>query len=457
MQRCRKTAKRLQPVGRKKINEGIAIFGGLSIAKPALEKLFNEVKGMMVYTINLELYHQSLGKFVEKYFKHIPDCLATISSPEYDNIHVNIHSAASEYIEKNMDVYDYAMVEGIPTQIHINWNSENGRRRTVEVSTLRINNYPERLRKFLKHFIITVDEELRVTGKKEVVLVDPYNRDFISVDNVNRNFQNVFIPDAIINEITSSIDSFCAKKDWYNEHGLPYHFGIMLHGDAGMGKSSIAQAIASYMNANLYVLSGDSVMGLPRAIRMISRDTIRYATDFDIILVEDIDCGLGSETMTSRLSKYMMMTNNDDNRKQETSDSNDMHLGLASVLNALDGVGSPSNMIFIFTTNHIDKLDSALIRPGRIDLSLEIKPVCLESFGKFMRHHYGDEVHIPKNLSIRDNLSFAELQTLVMKGYSADKLIEFVKNKKTKKYSSTPVKFGEIEPEKFAKLKKGKE
>lgn len=454
----------LSRVGKHKMNKmekGVALFSGVQLLKPALERLFKEAKNMMIYTIHLDLYHKSLGVIVDRYFHHIPEALTTIISTKYDKIKIDIHTVASEWVDINSDFYDYAMLDGVPVQLHVNFTTDNGRKRVITISTLRIGDYPERLKKFLKKIILEVDDEIRLE-KKHTYMVDAYNSNITQVDTVGRSFNNVFIPDSIVNEITSSLDAFTKKRDWYDEHGIPYHFGIMLHGLAGMGKSSIAQAIAAYMNADMFVLSGDSIMGLPKAIRLIKRDSVNYKSDFNIILVEDIDCGIHSDSMSNRLNKMMYMMADSDDIPESTSDKNRddiSHFGLASVLNALDGVGAPSNVIFIFTTNHIDALDPALIRPGRIDLSLEIKPVCLEAFGKFMRHHYGEEVYIPKSLSIKDGLSFASLQTLVMKGYTSKQIIDYVstKKEKTKKYGSTPVKFGEIEPEDFTKLKKGKE
>lgn len=112
----------------------------------------------------------------------------------------------------------------------------------------------------------------------------------------------------------------------------------------------------------------------------------------------------------------------------------DDNLGLASVLNTIDGIGAPTNTIFIFTTNHVEKLDPALIRPGRIDLKLEIKPVCVETFTQFMKKHYGEDVSIPADLKIRKGISFAELQTMVMGKKTPSEIIKHVKvNSKVKK------------------------
>lgn len=435
-----------------KIAEGAAVFGGASLIQPALRKLFDEFKGMLVYTLVLDTYHESIDRFISEYFKNIPEAIELQTSEKFDSIKVKIKSMSSVYVDKDGDYYDYGMVEGIPAKIHIHYEVQGSSRgKYIEISTLRIKDYPKRLKSFIKKYITNVDAEIAASGKKCIGLVNPYEGHIYELDNtIRRDFNNVFVPDNIVNEICESLDKFRNSKDWYEEHNIPCHFGIMLYGAAGMGKSSIAQAIATYMHSNLFVLSGDCVMALPKAIRMINQTTTRHRNEYNIILIEDVDCGIAADNISNRLSKMMSTHKSIDDDMMA-----DNHMGLASVLNILDGIGAPNNVIFIFTTNHIEKLDPALIRPGRIDLSLEIKPVCLESFSKFMVHHYGDAVYIPKSLSIRDNLSFAELQTLVMKGYTSDKLIEFVK-KKTKKYSNTPVKFGEIEPEEFAKLKKGK-
>ena len=407
-----------------KIAEGAAVFGGASLIQPAIRKLFDEFKGMLVYTLVLDTYHESVDRFISEYFKNIPEAIELLTSEKFDRIKVKIKSMSSVYVDKDGDYYDYGMVEGIPAKIHIHYEVQGSSRgKYIEISTLRIKDYPKRLKSFLKKYITNVDAEISASGRKCIGIVNPYEGHIYEIDNpIRRDFNNVFIPDNIVNEICESLDKFRNSKDWYDEHSIPCHFGIMLYGAAGMGKSSIAQAIATYMHSNLFVLSGDCVMALPKAIRMINQTTTRYRNEYNIILIEDVDCGIAADNISNRLSKMMSSHKPSDDDMMA-----DNHMGLASVLNVLDGIGAPNNVIFIFTTNHIEKLDPALIRPGRIDLSLEIKPVCLESFGKFMVHHYGDAVYIPKNLSIRDNLSFAELQTLVMKGYSSDQLINFVK------------------------------
>ena len=76
------------------------------------------------------------------------------------------------------------------------------------------------------------------------------------------------------------------------------------------------------------------------------------------------------------------------------------------------------------TTNHLEKLDPALIRPGRIDVSVEIGYVDNETFAQFTKFHYG---RMPININVRNGFTFAQLQTYVMKGMSFDDLCDLVK------------------------------
>jgi ATP-dependent 26S proteasome regulatory subunit len=93
----------------------------------------------------------------------------------------------------------------------------------------------------------------------------------------------------------------------------------------------------------------------------------------------------------------------------------------------LDGIGAPTNVIYIFTTNHVEMLDPALIRPGRIDLMVEMKTAVPETLEQFLKFHYPD-TSIPAITSVRDGITFAELQTKVLQGCSVEDIIAYCNN-----------------------------
>lgn len=162
-----------------------------------------------------------------------------------------------------------------------------------------------------------------------------------------RDMNNVFIPSKDKELIKTSIDKFVNNRSWYIKNNIQYHFGILLYGVPSSGKTILAQAIAKYINASTLVVPGDSVMELPDMISQIFY-TVPSEKSFNCVIVEDIDCGF----------KKRKKDDSKDNGKNREN-------GFASVLNCLDGINAPSNVIYIFTTNHIDQLDPALIRPGR--------------------------------------------------------------------------------------------
>ena len=183
----------------------------------------------------------------------------------------------------------------------------------------------------------------------------------------------------------------------------------------------MAQAISEYINARTIIVSGDDIMDIPEQVfrGFIPLDT-NDIDQFQTLIVEDVDCGLTVDASMQRMFGSAVGYGSKDNKDNEKRSN-----GLASVLNQLDGINSLSNTVYVFTTNYIDKLDPALIRPGRIDLKIEIGYVTTETFNKFVKKHYGKTVD--PDMKIKDGLTFAELQTYVMKEYSFDQIVDIVR------------------------------
>lgn len=145
--------------------------------------------------------------------------------------------------------------------------------------------------------------------------------------------------------------------------GVPYRRGYLLYGPPGTGKTSFTQAIAGLMNFNICYLnlSGDRLDddSLNRALN--------EAPAHSIILLEDID-GIFVE------------------REAVNSGSQGRRVTFSGLLNALDGVRSQEGRILFMTTNHREKLDPALLRPGRCDVQVELKNASFKQIkGMFQR------------------------------------------------------------------------
>lgn len=431
----------------KRILTPIAVMVGTELIKEPAKKIFTDfMKSNMVKTLYIDHICSDLQEFLKENFKHFPSRLSSVCSIENDGIEYEEHDMFTLYDDVDQFT-DYAIIEGIPCKLtarSIKIGNDCCATDTF-ISTININDWPKKLKKIITTAAEEGAKNHRKREAKIFKVIDQHTARFI--DAFPRSFDDVFVPKNIQDQITSALDNFTNNADWYIKNKIPYHFGIMLYGSPGTGKTSIAQAIANYVKATMYVVSGDDILKLPAMMdngRAINTFGLTK-NDFNIVLIEDIDCGLSYKSLYARGSRLgsPWATDWDDEEKLDKCQDNN---GLATVLNTIDGIGAPRNTIFIFTTNNIEDLDPALIRPGRIDLSLEIKPVCLETFKEFMVHHFGEDVKLPKNLKIREGVTFADIQVKVMSGMSSKDIIDYVRDN-TKKYSGTPVKFGEIEPE----------
>ncbi|KAL5489814.1 BCS1 [Sanghuangporus weigelae] len=156
---------------------------------------------------------------------------------------------------------------------------------------------------------------------------------------------SVVLADGVAERIASDVRAFLGRRQWYADRGIPYRRGYLLHGPPGSGKSSFIQALAGALNYDICLLNL-SERGLhdDKLIHLLSN-----AVERSIVLIEDIDAAFNKRVQTSEDGYQSSVT-------------------FSGFLNALDGVASGEERIIFMTTNHLDRLDPALIRPGRVDL-----------------------------------------------------------------------------------------
>ena len=223
-------------------------------------------------------------------------------------------------------------------------------------------------------------------------------------EQTRRDFSNVILEDDKEQIIKSTINSFLNKEEWYKINGIPYQLGILLYGPPGTGKTSVIKAIANYVDRNIAILPVNNIQNLEHAFNNMPDDSI--------IVLEDIDTNI--------------ITRSRDKSTEEHSHLLDILEAegtlLSHVLNTIDGLVSQHGRILIMTTNHIDKLDKALIRPGRVDLKVEVSYLNSNTFYKFMKRFFGN---VPQNFKILDNnLTAAKLQEEVLSGNNWEQIYE---------------------------------
>ena len=173
----------------------------------------------------------------------------------------------------------------------------------------------------------------------------------------------VYEPEGIQKKLLSVLSKFKSNKELLKSLGLPNKLCVMLDGLPGTGKSSTILTIASYLKKDIYYLSFGDTIETNEDLQMIFDHVVKNCNG-GIIVAEDIDA-VGS-LLHSRNGQLI-------ENATKTMETRTQKLSLAYVLNLLQGTITPDNLIFIATTNHIEKLDPAFYRHGRFDVRITFK------------------------------------------------------------------------------------
>ncbi|KAJ3128461.1 hypothetical protein HK098_004356 [Nowakowskiella sp. JEL0407] len=162
-----------------------------------------------------------------------------------------------------------------------------------------------------------------------------------------RPIESVVLDKDVGESIFNDVLSFLNNGKWYFDRGIPYRRGYLLFGPPGSGKTSYIQALAGELGYNICTMNlSERGMTDDRLSWLLSHVPAR-----SLILLEDIDAAFVDRRITSQEAKQGITS----------------LVTLSGLLNALDGVTSTEERIIFMTTNYIERLDPALIRPGRVD------------------------------------------------------------------------------------------
>lgn len=158
----------------------------------------------------------------------------------------------------------------------------------------------------------------------------------------SRSAESVILKNGQMDRIIGYLENFFENEEYYLKVDIPFRTGIMLYGTPGSGKSSTAVAIANTLKMNVYIITLSAINNDEVLAELFSA-----IPDNSVIVLEDID-------IVSAVKE-----------RDENSSSG---VTMSGMLNVLDGLSSAHGCVTIMTTNRLDVLDDAVIRPGRVDL-----------------------------------------------------------------------------------------
>lgn len=229
--------------------------------------------------------------------------------------------------------------------------------------------------------------------------------------------------------ICEDFEHFMNNKTWYLDRHIPYRRGYLLSGLPGTGKTSLIQFLATKYQYHLCLMDLDTIM---------TNDVGEYFNTLpshSIIVIEDMDRYFQP---FFKPSKVVDVSNIQDVRLREAAKGNgnivDLDgtpylfntrtcLSLSSLLNAIEGIETKEDRFLIITTNHIERLDPALIRPGRCDKVFNFGYATEYQIKKLTHRIYQDELETKRETLI-EKLIGLQITVATLQGY----LIENVSN-----------------------------
>lgn len=369
--------------------------------------------------------------------------------------HTNFQSSRKERHEDARKNYDMFMVyqnkhfeidENIFVKADIEIENDSNEKEKTSIKTDRITitiySYKYSL-SYLKKYVDEITEKYLMSikdnraNKRFIYFLDKteFNSDEESSLNCwredlfesARTFKNIFFDGK--QQLLDKIDFFLNNRDWYYEKGIPYSLGIGLHGPPGTGKTSFIKALANYTNRHIIVMSLKTVKTKQQLEKFFFENTYNddnennsIAWDKKILVFEDIDC-IGDIILDRNLEKCNKKSKTRKSSRfaktEENSKAGDMKIGeilqavcdinesgvttvsssakeqpitLDDILNLWDGIRETPGRILIISSNHYDKLDPALIRPGRIDITHELSNASYNTISEIYLHLFGNKI-----------------------------------------------------------------
>lgn len=366
---------------------------------------------------NLEImkYAQSADKLVHTFIKQSPALQFDEHHIGFDEAHTALRKVCRKKYDANRLITRSSSVCILSpgTSYFIKMRRCSGI--YVECTRNTIENYmelsllfygPDRY-KIREKFVRKVEDLLQPRDKIRMIQLNGYGKQsevLVPPQNIN----NVILKPETKSTIISGLLTWKKSVEWYKNNSLVHKIGILLYGDPGCGKSTIIRSIATiFDNATIIMPNindiGESVRDIIEVRKNIDGVLIVVLEDFDMLFYNRADESLENDM------------NSGSNGKKNNQNA---------TFQLLDGLYSTEDTIYIATTNHIDRLDPAMIRHGRFDIQEKIEGFDENLTMKFLYHFGYDKRFFDEY--IKGNFEYpiqpAKLQAFIMEHRSREML-----------------------------------
>lgn len=268
------------------------------------------------------------------------------------------------------------------------------------------------------------------------VFIPTEHRNFVfnqTLFQTNKSLDNLY--GKYIEQIKDRLDIFLNHPEWYSEKGLPHSFGMLLSGPPGCGKTSVIKAIANTTKRHIFNVRLTKHTKATQLRNLFLSNEVFFQKSNNeisfieipmnqrIIIFEDVD-SLSDILLSRKFTKPKKMTKQEIQQREMLGDERYEQqqlmrdeLTLSDILNLLDGVLEQPGRIVIFTTNHPEKLDSAFLRPGRIDMNIKFTNCDEYTLQQFFARYFDDGVEYDFS-ALKDHFSPALIQEVLLQNLS---------------------------------------
>ena len=186
----------------------------------------------------------------------------------------------------------------------------------------------------------------------------------VKLNEIEKTFKTLFLRKTDKEILLESLNMFKNQSHILQDLGIQNKFNLLLYGDPGTGKSTTIQAVANYLQKDIYYVDLQKAV-YNEDLQMVFEYVNKNIPNGGIIVIEDIDAMTDVLLKrTGKINEYSM---------SDLVSNSKSKLTLEYFLNILQGTLTIENSVFIVTTNHIDHLDPAFYRDGRFDVKIELK------------------------------------------------------------------------------------